>query len=338
MNPIERAIRMIDRMQRSWRPAAFVFGVVKKFGDDQASSLAALLTYYGFLSVFPLLLLLVTVLGLVAGGGGSIEHRVLHSALAQFPVIGQSNDAHGQSSLADNISSLHRSSPAGLAVGIAGLLWGSLGISQNGQYAMAQVWNVPKIDRPGFVPRLLRSLLLLLSLGVFLAVSTGLSGLATFNGSHSAPARVGVLAASLVVNIAMFVVVYRILTPKTIAWRLHLPGAVIGGVAWSVLQSVGAFLVGHELRNMSQVYGFFATVLGLLWWIYLAAQVVLYSAEINVVWARRLWPRSMVQPPLTPADRRVLAAEASVEQRRPEVHVSIDETGGDAPPAPAPVR
>jgi len=97
-----------------------------------------------------------------------------------------------------------------------------------------------------------------------------------------------------------------------------------------VLLLLGGFLVNHELRNVSAVYGFFAIVLGLIWWIFIGAQLTLYAAETNVVLARRLWPRSMVQPPLTRADELVLAAIAKQGERRPEVRVS---TTTSTPPA-----
>ena len=65
MNVAERLVRRVDRAQQGVRPLAFAVGVFKKFGDDRGGSLAALLTFYGFLSLFPLLLLLVTILGLL---------------------------------------------------------------------------------------------------------------------------------------------------------------------------------------------------------------------------------------------------------------------------------
>jgi len=142
MNPVERAVRRIDRAQQHFAPAAFVFGVVKKFGDDRAGSLAALIAYYGFLSFFPLLLLLVSILGIVAGGNRSFAASVEHSALSQFPVIGNQ--------LSENIKALHRSSTAGLIVGLLGLVWGAQAAFQAGQYAMAEVWNVPGVVRPNF--------------------------------------------------------------------------------------------------------------------------------------------------------------------------------------------
>jgi YihY family inner membrane protein len=324
VTPVSRLLRNADRFQQGHRPVAFAFGVVKKFGDDRGGSLAALVTYYGFLSIFPLLLILVTVLGLVAGGDRHFADDVQHSALAQFPIIGNQLRTH--------ITGLRRSSPAGLAIGLAGLLWGSLGASQSGQFAMAQIWNVPIVDRPGFLPRLGRSLALVGVLGVFLTLSTALAGLATFSGSPAAALRVVGAVSSVVVNVGLFATGFRILTPRQVAWRDLVPGAVVGGVVWTGLQGLGGYLVGHELRNASQIYGFFGIVLGLLWWIYLAMRVVLYSAEINVVRRRRLWPRSLT-PPLTTVDRELLVTYARQEERRREQHISV---GFHAGPVPAP--
>ncbi len=306
-------LRALDRVQQGSAPLAFTYGIVKKFGDDNAGSLAALLTYYGFLSLFPLLLLLVTVLGLVAGSNPAWTARVEHSALAQFPVIGNQ--------LGGSIHALHHRSAVGLAVGIVGLVWGSQGAVQSGQYAMAEVWNVPHLARPGFVARLGRTVGTLAVVGTFLLVSTALAGTLTV-GSRSPAVMVAGVVATVALNVGIFAVAFRLLTPAAIAWKPLVPGAVVGGAGWSVLQYVGGLLVDHTLRNSSQVYGFFAVVLGLLAWIYLAAELVLYSAELNVVRARHLWPRSLTQPPLTPADRRVLADLAVQTKRRPEQEVA----------------
>jgi YihY family inner membrane protein len=269
-----------------------IIAVIKKFDDDGASQLAALLTYYGFLSIFPLLLVLLTVLGLVAAGNHALLDRV-HSALSRFPVIG--------SDLVPSIHSLHRNSPVTLAIGLAGLLWGSLGASQQCQNAMALVWNIPKAQRPGLVPRVARGLLLLVALVAFVAISSVLTGLAVA-GHASSLSRAGGAGASLLVNLLLFVVFFRILTPRQIQLRLLVPGALVGGVAWSALQDTGGYLVSHLLRNTTQVYGFFAVVLGLLWWMYVVARAVLLATELNVVLARGMWPRSLVTQPEPQSD------------------------------------
>jgi YihY family inner membrane protein len=313
MNVAERLARRVDRLQQDVRPLAFAVGVFKKFGDDRGGSLAALLTFYGFLSLFPLLLLLVTILGFFGSADHSFVQRVENSAFSQFPVVG--------TKLSTNIHGLQGRSIFGLVVGILFVLWGSQGAMQTAQYAQAEIWNIPGVNRPNFWARLGRTAAMTLVLGLFLLVSTVLAGLVTI-GHHGAWAVVGAVVVSLVVNIGLFVVAFRLLTPKEIPWGDMLPGAVAGAAGWTVLQYVGGVLVEHSLRNTSKEYGTFALVLGLISFLYLAAQVTLYASELNVVRVRRLWPRGMVQPPLTAADKEVLSSIALEGKRRPEQYVS----------------
>ena len=128
-------------------------------------------------------------------------------------------------------------------------------------------------------------------------------------------------------NIGMFFLTFRVLTPKGVPTRKLVPGAAAGGLAWTVLQALGTVVLGH-FRHTDAICGAFATVLVLLAWISLSVEITVYAAELNVVLARRLWPRSIVQPPLTEADRAVLAAQALQNQRRDEqrVHVSYEDT------------
>jgi uncharacterized BrkB/YihY/UPF0761 family membrane protein len=142
----------------------------------------------------------------------------------------------------------------------------------------------------------------------------------------------GAVGLTLVLNAAIYVVAFRLLTPPQISWRWLVPGAVADGVGWTVLQYLGGALVDHTLRNTSQIYGFFAVVLGLLAWIYLGAQLSLYAAEINVVKARHLWPRSLVDPLLTDADKEVLRAIAVESTSRPEQEIAVGfERAGPSP-------
>jgi YihY family inner membrane protein len=314
MNVLERAVRRVDEAQRRRRPLAFSFGVIKKFGDDRGSLLCAMLAFYGFLSIFPLLLLLVTVLGFAGGGTHSLAHRIESTAFSYFPVVG--------SNLSSNIHALHERSVVALVVGLLFVLWGSQGALQTAQHVQAEVWNVPGAIRPNFWARLGRTGCMIVVLFVFLVATTLLAGLATI-GHHGAWAAMGAAILSLLLNIAVFEVGFRVLTPRQIAWQDLWPGALVGGVGWTVLQYAGGLLVAHSLQHASRLYGNFAVVLGLLAFLYLLAEVTVYAAEINVVRARHLWPRSIVQPPLTAADREVLAALALENKRRPEQYVAV---------------
>ncbi|HWC40235.1 MAG TPA: YihY/virulence factor BrkB family protein [Acidimicrobiales bacterium] len=317
MNPVERGIRRLDTFQQGRPLLAFLVAVVKKFGDDSAGSLAALIAYFGFLSLFPLLLVLLTVLGLVFANDPDFQHRVVNSTLSQFPIVGsQLAGPHG-------VHSLRAGSVAGLVIGLLVLIWGSLGVTQAAQRAMAEVWNVPQVDRPGFVPRMIRSIAFVGVLGLDAVVITIVAGFASFGG-HSVGLRVAAVIVALSADVALYIVAFRVLTPPSINRRSLVPGAVIAGIAWATLQYLGSYLVGHQLRHSSQVYGYFASILGLIGFLYLASQITLYAAELNVVRARRLYPRSIVQPPLTPADERVLSDIAKVGERRPEQRVAVE--------------
>jgi YihY family inner membrane protein len=267
---------------------AFPFAVVKKFGDDRAGGLAALMAYYGFVALFPMLLLLVTLLGLALRGNEELQRRVLGSALSDFPIIGDQ--------LRDNIHSL-RLNGFGLAIGILGLVWGSLGVTQAAQHAMAQIWNVEGKDRPPLFARFGRGLLFIGLLGLDIGLIAVATQLGAVGPDHALWLRIVNLTVTTALNVGVFVLAFRLLTPTQIELRELVPGAMMAAVAFTALQIGGTYLITHQLQHTSQVYGFFAIVLGLLSWLHLSAEVTLYAAEVNVVRARRLWPRSILQPP-----------------------------------------
>ncbi|HUZ42284.1 MAG TPA: YihY/virulence factor BrkB family protein [Acidimicrobiales bacterium] len=312
---IKNVIRRFDAYQQSHSPVALVIGVVKKYVEDRGPSLAALLAYYGVLSVFPLLLVLFTSLGLLFSNDAGLQHRVIHSALSQFPVVGKQLNGH------DGITEL-RAKGLGLAFGLAGLFWGSIGVTKAGQRAMADVWNVPQLNRPHFLKRIWRSVQFLGVLVLDVVVSTALAGLVTFD-NHAAWFQALAIVVGLGVNVALFLLGFRILTPNSIPTRTLMSGAAIAAFGWSALQYLGTWLVGHELRHASQLYGYFASILGLVFFLYLAAEVTLIAAEINVVKSRHLYPRSLT-PPFTPADEAVLTAISKQSQQSKAQNVRVD--------------
>lgn len=316
MNPVERGIRRIDAAQQRNKVSAFTFGVVKKYGDDNAGSLAASLAHSAFVAVFPLLLILVTILGLVAAGNSSLRHDVLNAAAKQFPLIGNQ--------LAGNVHALRRSSVLGLIAGLLGLIWGATGLAQAGLFTMEQIWNLPGPARPGYWQRLGRALVFLGVLGSGVIVTTLLTGLDTY-GHHAAAVVVLAEMLAVLANVGLYFVSFRVLTPKGVPSRALFPGAVAGGAGWTLLQAAGGYLVHHYVRTDS-VYSVFAIVLGLVAWLYLVVQVTVYAAEVNAVLARHLWPRSIIQPPLTESDRAAMALQALQNQRRDEQHVRVSFT------------
>jgi uncharacterized BrkB/YihY/UPF0761 family membrane protein len=198
---------------------------------------------------------------------------------------------------------------------------------------MAEIWNIPGRQRPSFATRQLRGLLLLLVFGLGVVATTALASLPSLGG-HTPLFGLANLAAPAAVNTGLFLVAFRVLTPRQVPTGQLLVGAAVAGVLFTLLQAVGGYLVGHNLKHAQQVYGFFAIVLGLMSWLFLSAQVTLYGAEVNVVRARRLWPRSILQPPLTEADQRALIDLAKQEERRPEQAINVEFTPQATDPDP----
>jgi uncharacterized BrkB/YihY/UPF0761 family membrane protein len=173
----------------------------------------------------------------------------------------------------------------------------------------------------------------LLVFGLGVVATTALASLPSLGG-HTPLFGLANLAAPAAVNTALFLVAFRVLTPRQIPTGQLLVGAAVAGVLFTLLQAVGGYLVGHNLKHAQAVYGFFAIVLGLMSWLFLSAQVTLYGAEVNVVRARRLWPRSILQPPLTQADQRALTDLAKQEERRPEQAINVQFTPQASDPDP----
>lgn len=316
MESVQRAARRIDRAHRRHAWLAFPYAVVKKFGDDQAGNLAALISYYAFFSLFPLMLVLVTVLGIVLERNTELREAIQGSALANFPVIGEE--------ISRNVKALEATGLT-LAVGIVLALWAGLGVLKVLQTAMNAVWNVPYRHRPNFLTTLLRAVIMLAVLGV-ITIGSAVAG-SVGAGNDNVVLSVLWVVVSLTLNLALFVLAFRILTAADVSWGDVFPGALIAAIAWTVLQALGGYVVRHQLDGATETYGTFATVIGLLAWMYLGAQVTLLAAEVNVVRKRRLWPRAVVQPPLSDADERALTSYAEQEERRPEedVRVRIDD-------------
>jgi uncharacterized BrkB/YihY/UPF0761 family membrane protein len=202
---------------------------------------------------------------------------------------------------------------------------------------MNTVWNVPRKDRPSYWFRLARGLGSLLLVVVAIFAATALAQLGRIGSGIAG--RLLPFAGSVLLNLLLLLVLFQVLTGTWVRWRRLLPGAACGAVAWSALQTLGVYIIDRQLQRANLIYGVFAVVLVLLGWLYLTAQLLLYAAEINVVLARRLWPRSLLQPPLTGPDRRVLTALAEAEQRRPEQTIEVsfapEPDTQEEPPPPA---
>jgi membrane protein len=313
----------LDAFQQRHPAAGFPLGVLYKFFDDHGTYLAAILTYYAFVSLFPLLFLLTTILGVVLHGNEHLQQQILHSTLSRFPVIG--SQLGDPKSLTGNT--------AGITFSVIVAIYGALGVAQAAQHAMNVAWRVPRNERPNPFKSRARSLLLILTVGLGILATTGLSALSASAEEFGAQIGGGLQAlvtiAAVVINAALFLMAFRVATARDVAFRDIAAGALLAALLWQGLQIGGTAYVGHVVKNASATNGVFALVLGLLAWMYLAAFLIVICIELNVVRALRLYPRALLTPftddvDLTPADEHAYASQAHAERakgfERVEVH------------------
>jgi membrane protein len=317
-------VKSVDRAQRDRPWIAVLVASVKKFSDDRASKLGALVAYYAFASIFPLLLIAVTVLGIIARTNPTIGKHLVH-ALHSYPIVG--TELSG--------ATKHGLNGTGLALvaGILFTLYGARGIANAIQNALNSVWEVPLFRRPSFPESLLRSLGLICVIGpgqiVTIALSTIAGGTGHLGGIGG---QIAAIVVSLILNIGLFWLGFRIGTAAEVATRDLRLSAILAAIAWQILQLIGGEFVKHASNS---AYGTFGIVLGLLAWFYLQAQITLYVSELNVVRVRKLWPRALVPPPLTKADLQAYQLYAESGLLRPDLEVEVRpaaEPGGATDP------
>jgi YihY family inner membrane protein len=255
------------------------------------------------------------VLGFVLQGNPGLQEQILDSALGHFPVIGQQlGDPRGL-----------QGSATAVAIGLVGSLYGALGVAQATQNAMNVAWAVPRNRRPNPFASRARSLLLLMVGGITLTLTGFLSGigqnLTSIIFDSGEWLRLGAYALSVAINAIFFGFVFRVSTARAVSWRVAMPGAIAASVAWQLLQGFGATYVAQVVARADATNGVFAIVLGLIAWIYLAAVTLLLCVQTNVVYARHLYPRTLLTPftddvDLTDADQRAYASYAKAQRNK----------------------
>jgi membrane protein len=274
MRGIAGTVDAVDRFQRRLVWLAVPVATWKKFQGDKAGSLAALIAYYGLGALFPLLLVLVTVLNIALKNDPALQHELLDSALGQYPVIGQQ---------IKSTANLHALPATGLplVIGLVFLLLGARGVAAAMQNALGKVWDIPEASRPGFLRSQVNAMVLILVVGTGLVLTTFLSGVAG-GAAHvlaGAGAHAGAVAVSLLLNFGVFWLGFRLATLRRVRWRDLWIGAAIAAVVWQVLQLAGGYVVARQLQRSSELYGVFGVVLGLLTWLFAEAEVTLFAAE-----------------------------------------------------------
>ncbi|CAN5348004.1 hypothetical protein BH09ACT10_BH09ACT10_19770 [soil metagenome] len=326
-------VNAVDRFQRRHPVIGFPLAVVYKFFDDQGNYLAAIVTYYAFIAIFPLLLIASSVLGFFVQGNDDLRDRLLDSALGQFPIIGE-----------------QLQSPAGVTgstsaiiVGVIAALYGSLGLGQASQNVMYVAWSVPRNSRPNPLALRLRSFLLLVTAGIAVVLVTLLTTLVSnveVVGLEFAQELHWLLTlATIVITTLAFGLLYYFGRVTRGSWRSALPGALAVAVMWQGLQYAGTAYVDRVINRAESVNGTFALVLGLMGLIYIAAMMATLGVEINVVISKRLFPRALLTPftdnvELTAADQRAYRDYAKAQRHKgfQTVQVLFEKDKPETPP------
>ncbi|WP_082606100.1 YihY/virulence factor BrkB family protein [Nocardioides sp. Root190] len=326
----------IDRGQRRRAVFGFPLAVIYKFFDDQGNYLAAILTFYAFLSIFPLLLLGTSILGFILEGRPNLQEQVLDSALGQFPIIG---DALGRPEGLQG-------STGGIIVGALTALYGALGLGLALQNVQSAAWAVPRNSRPHPVMTRVNSLFLLavagtailvISIGSAVLVETDVVGELSRHGwFHWLVRLITVVILGLGMTALLRLAAARAIRDRGIRAA---PGGFTVAVLWQFLQYIGTVYVtgviaSAEANSMTQTFG---VVLGLMGLLYIGAIMGVLGIEVNVVLARRLWPRALLTPftdsvDLTEADRRAYAMYAQMQRHKgfETVAVRFDGRDGDS--------
>jgi membrane protein len=300
----------MDSAQRKSRSAAVAVATFKKFQEDRSTRMASMIAFWAFFSVFPLFLLLVSVLGFVLPG--STKANVLHHVASLFPMLDPNTVGH----LSGSVWSI--------VLGGVTALWSGTAVMRSIEFAFNSVWEIPMTERPKMAEQMRRAFQALATIGVGLVVSTIISGFVTGqdNGVNlGVGGRIGgyVLAAAL--DVGLFMVAFRMLTDRQITFRDVLPGALLSGITFWILEQLSSFIISRRLNHAQATYGHFATVITILWWFYLQAVITMLGAQLNVVLHHGLHPRSLTGKDHTEADKKTLEAYAESRTYEPDEEV-----------------
>jgi membrane protein len=301
---LARLLARLDRFQQRHRVLGLPIAVYKRFGEHGGSRLAATISYYAFFSLFPLLLVFVTILGMVLADNQELRDDLVDGALGQIPVIGsqlKTDSLPGQGWV--------------LVLGLVTALWAGLGAVTAVQHALDTIADVPMHDRGNALVRKAKSIAYLALLAIGISASTYLSNLASVVGGGVMTGALG-LVATFAVNVLLLIALVNVLPAHRMPLRHDLPGVVVGAVGLLLLQQLGSLVVRRFIAGASDTYGTFAIVIALLSWFFLVSRVLLLTAELNYVLAGHLWPRRLVgadEP--TDADRRATMLDVARIQR-----------------------
>jgi len=311
---LNKRIHKLDAWQQKHPLLGFPYAVIKKYGDDSGGYQAALLTYYGFLSLFPLLLVLVTVLQLWFHNDDHLRTDVLQSIGHYFPLL---NDQ-----LQRNIHSIGKTG-LGLVIGLLITFYGARGVADALRHILDNLWQVPKNQRSGFPKNILHSFSIMFCGTLAFVAAVAISAFSNSLG-HAMWIKLFLNVLGFVSITVVLGIIFRVATFGRVPFKYMFLGAGVAGCIIQVLLTFGGLILKHQLQNLNSLYGTFAVVLGLIFWIYLLAQVVVYAAEVDTVRHLQLWPRSITPELQTEADRTAYKLYAKTESRLREEHVRVE--------------
>ena len=305
----------LDEVQKGSTPFGFAWAVLKKFSEDKAGYLAALVGYFGFFSIFPLLIAMVSVLGFVLDDNPDLREDIADSAFDQIPIVGNT--------LARTIDDVEGSGVI-FVIGILAALWAGLKIVDAAQNAMNDVWDLPRDRKVKLVKRRAKGLATLVLLFVGLVGGIAVSAVVSLLPDIPGAGRLAVVLGTIALNMGLYTVLFKVQTEVKLPWRAHLPGGMLAGFFWWVMQTFGVIYLSRVEESAGPTYGSFASTIVLLTFIFVSAQLIVLSAEVSVVSYRRLWPRALPRCEITEADRRAWQSQAESTRQVPAQRITSE--------------
>jgi len=313
MNRVTKLIQDIDAFQRRHIITAFVYAVIKKYSQDNCGYQSVIITYYGFLSLFPLLVVFTSLTKLLLKNSSSLREKIINNTVHYFPIVGNQ--------IQNSIRSPKETGVA-LIISLIIMLYGARGVANALQYSLSSLWYVPQFKMASFIKNLLRSLGIIIVGGVGLLIASTISAYTAIPGS-TLFIKLITTAVSLLLLWLTFIFIFKLAVAYRKTIRQVLVGSAITAIGLQILQILASFIMVHELKGLSSIYGTFALVVGLLFWIYLQVEVILYAAEVDVIRAYHLFPRSLVGH-LTKGDKEAYRKQAESKRQSANEKIVIN--------------
>ena len=307
MKQIDKMLDKVDDYQRKHIVPGFIYSIIKKNSQDNGGYLTAVITYYSFLSLFPMLIVLTSLTKLILGNNSYLKNKIVGSAAHYFPIIGSQLQY-----------SIHSPKQTGIALIVSLIItfYGARGVANVLQYSLSSIWYVPHYKNPSFINNLVRSFSIMIFGGIGLLISSVVSGYTAIPG-NAVFDRLLTLVASFLLLWLTFTFVFKFSIAGTVKIKQILVSALLTALGLQIFQTLGTLIMVHELKGLNSIYGTFALVVGLLFWIYLQTKVLLYAVGVDVIRYYHLYQRSL-RGKQTVADKAAYKHQNMTYQKRVE--------------------